>query len=167
MTIRSVARWAFVNAAGRLPDYSLAFSKVAYWIRFSKWYMATGAKISKFDVSTGEESGRKAMYERMVAKENLGQAAISYLEFGVHLGGSFFWWSTRCPDPRNRVVGFDTFLGLPEDWSPSSRKGKFSTDGQIPKTHDSRCCFEVGLFQSTLRGFLTRFDRNGTRWCCI
>jgi hypothetical protein len=50
MTIRSVARWAFVNAAGRLPDYSLAFSKVAYWIRFSKWYMATGAKISKFDV---------------------------------------------------------------------------------------------------------------------
>jgi hypothetical protein len=75
MTIRSVARWAFVNAAGTLPDYSLAFSKVAYWIRFSKWYMATGAKISKFDVSTREESGRKAMYER-VAKENLGQEAI-------------------------------------------------------------------------------------------
>ena len=91
MTIQSVARWAFVNAAGRLPDYSLAFSKVAYWIRFSKWYMATGAKISKFDARTREEGRRAAMYERVVAKENLGQEAISYLEFGVQLGGSFFW----------------------------------------------------------------------------
>jgi hypothetical protein len=152
-----------VNVAGRLPDYSLAFSKVAYWIRFSKWYMATGSRISKLNVGTREEDRRGEMYERVVVKEKLDQEAISYLEFGVQRGGSFFWWPTRCPDSRNRFVGFDTFLGLPEDWSQSSRKGKFSTDGQIPKTDDSRCRFEVGLFQSTLSGFLTRFNRNGTK----
>lgn len=70
MTIQSLARWAFVNVAGRLPDYGLAFSKVAYWIRFSKWYMAKGARISKFDARKGRRQARGDV-ERVVAKEGL------------------------------------------------------------------------------------------------
>jgi hypothetical protein len=157
-----VVRWAFVTTVGRLPDVSLAFDKIACWIRFSKWCLATGAKVSKFDASEKEEGKRVEMYERVIGKESLDRKSLYYLEFGVHRGVSFLWWAARCNHPENRFVGFDTFWGLPDDWSRTSKKGKFSTKGQIPETDDPRCRFEAGLFQDTLSKFLSSFNRKGT-----
>src|SRR5262249_39811318 len=74
---------------------------------------------------------------------------ILYLEMGVAQGGNFRCWTNEITDPEARFVGFDSFLGLPEDYG-RVRAGTFSNDGQPPDIRDPRCSFEVGFFQQTL-----------------
>lgn len=55
-----------------------------------------------------------------------------YLEFGVYKGGSIRFIAKHA---GNKVVhGFDSFEGLPEDWSGHRLdKGAFTTHGKLPK----------------------------------
>ena len=75
------------------------------------------------------------------------------LEFGVFEGDSISWIA-KCaqnrPDPA--VYGFDSFQGLPEDWSPGYRRGAFRIDGtpSVPPN----VILVKGMFQSTLGPFL-------------
>ena len=48
-----------------------------------------------------------------------------YLEFGVYKGRSMRWWSQRLPHAGAKLVGFDSFEGLPEDWRPNYDAGAF------------------------------------------
>lgn len=75
-----------------------------------------------------------------------------YLEFGVFEGRSLRWWSEHLTTPGARLVGFDSFEGLPENWWPGLDKGNFATGGP-PTIEDSRVSFEVGWFDETLRHF--------------
>jgi hypothetical protein len=52
--------------------------------------------------------------------------------------------------PESRFVGFDSFIGLPEDWCKGFEKGIFSTDGQVPSVNDPRARFVKGWFQNTI-----------------
>ena len=81
--------------------------------------------------------------------------SIDYLEFGVHEGHSILYWAECNKAPESRFFGFDTFSGLPEDWTPDYRKGHFDTSGHIPETTDKRVSFISGLFQDTVPEFLT------------
>ena len=96
---------------------------------------------------------RDALYKAIVPRE-----AITYLEFGVWQGASIEHWSTLNTSVNSRFYGFDTFDGLPEDWDASHPKGAFTTLGAMPRIEDSRVSFVKGLFQDTLRGFLTNFQ---------
>ena len=51
-----------------------------------------------------------------------------------------------------RLVGFDSFEGLTEDWRPGLGTGHFAT-GEPPKIDDDRVSFEVGWFDDTLSKF--------------
>jgi hypothetical protein len=51
------------------------------------------------------------------------------LEFGVFSGRTLGIISRDFPD---KSYGFDSFLGLPEDWRPNFKKGLFATN-KIPK----------------------------------
>src|SRR5689334_10463514 len=62
---------------------------------------------------------------------------IIYLEFGVMRGDTFYIWSEGNRNPKSRLVGFDTFTGLPEDWG-NIKKGSFSAGGKIPEMTDKR-----------------------------
>jgi hypothetical protein len=62
------------------------------------------------------------------------------------------WWSEHLTAPGARLVGFDSFEGLPEDWRPGLGTGHFST-GSIPQIDDARVSFEVGWFDDTLPKF--------------
>ena len=86
----------------------------------------------------------------------VGQVQITYLEFGVWQGESFRKWLSLNNNPDSRFIGFDTFTGLPEDWTPTDPKGKFSTAGQLPAIDDSRASFVRGMFQDTLYKFLEK-----------
>lgn len=86
---------------------------------------------------------------------------LTYLEFGVYQGESLRWWINQCTDPGARFIGFDTFSGLPEDWTPDRPKGHFDTGGQLPVVNDDRVSFERGMFQETLPTFLQHFERTG------
>lgn len=87
-----------------------------------------------------------------------------YLEFGVASGRSMRWWSGRLRHPDTRLVGFDTFQGLPEAWGHAAKTtpaGTFSTGGRPPEIDDKRASFVTGMFQESLPGFMdaTALDR--------
>ena len=74
---------------------------------------------------------------------------ILFLEFGVFEGESFRYFSKALTHPGSRLVGFDSFEGLPEDWGHRAM-GSYSAGGKIPDIQDERASFAVGWFQDTL-----------------
>ena len=110
-----------------------------------------------------EQRGRIPTFEhledfyRYVHGEVCGGTAIDFLEFGVCGGRSIRFWSQMNLDPQSRFIGFDSFEGLPEDWSRNYPKGALSTGGAVPEIGDERVSFVKGWFQDTLPGFLNGF----------
>lgn len=92
-----------------------------------------------------------------VAENEFPESPVDFMEFGVAAGRSIRLWMDLKPETESRFFGFDSFHGLPEDWSPEHRVGSFSTGGEIPRTSDSRVQFIVGDFQATLPSFLLRY----------
>lgn len=96
---------------------------------------------------------------RYISQEIVGNNPIDYLEFGVYRGDSIKEWANLNQSPERRFYGFDTFTGLPENWTYSIKKGQFNIDGAIPMIKDGRVELIKGLFQDTLRPFLRKFTR--------
>jgi hypothetical protein len=73
------------------------------------------------------------------------------LEFGVYHGKTIRMMASYFPNEK--VHGFDTFSGIPEDWhyTPS---GSYSTHGSLPVAVPDNVQYHVGLFSETLPGFL-------------
>jgi hypothetical protein len=76
-----------------------------------------------------------------------------YLEFGVWQGESMRYVSGRLTAATARFVGFDSFEGLPDDWTASFGRGAFSTAGVAPDTSDPRVSYIKGWFDDTLPTF--------------
>jgi O-methyltransferase len=131
---------------------------VAYWVRFARW--------CKLHPVQGPAKGqpnkdRGWLHDLVIRSEGLECIPITYLEFGVYRGDSVRWWLGRIVDPKSRFVGFDTFTGLPEWWRATEPAGHFNADGRVPDIKDSRCSFQVGLFQETLPQFVRENDLSG------
>lgn len=107
------------------------------------------------DVAPLDYARRYAMYEQLVAAEGLASAPVQYLEFGVAGGDSLRWWATALRSPEARLIGFDTFTGLPEAWRHAG-PGYFDQGAMPPAIDDPRVRFEVGLFDATLPRALER-----------
>jgi hypothetical protein len=75
-----------------------------------------------------------------------------YLEFGVYEGETMRWWSEHLDHPDASLVGFDSFIGLPEGWRPGFDAGRFATEG-VPVLDDARVSFVAGWFDETLPEF--------------
>jgi O-methyltransferase len=95
------------------------------------------------------------------ASEHIGRdLPITYLEFGVASGDSLRRACARFSHPESRMIGFDSFHGLPEDWLVGARmernipKGTFAREGQPPRVEDARVSFVVGWFQNTVATFV-------------
>jgi O-methyltransferase len=86
----------------------------------------------------------RVVLNEVEAKKN----RILFLEFGVFEGASFRFFSKEIIHPASRLIGFDTFIGLPEDWG-HRLKGTYSAAGITPDIDDRRASFIVGLFQDT------------------
>lgn len=71
------------------------------------------------------------------------------LEFGVRFGRSIRMIGANA---GQAVHGFDSFEGLPEDWSERG-VGSYTTEGVLPEVPDN-VRLHVGLFEDTLPGFL-------------
>lgn len=103
---------------------------------------------------------RNQLYD-LIATEVLGQGGqepIDYLEFGVYQGETMRRWSGLSAHPRSRFFGFDSFVGLPEDWAGVRAAGAFDVGGRIPDIPDPRVTFVKGWFQETLPTFLKTFE---------
>jgi predicted O-methyltransferase YrrM len=75
-----------------------------------------------------------------------------YLEFGVYTGVSINYFSKNMPDIS--FNGFDSFIGLEEDWKGHHRpKGHFDLNGEMPKVNKN-VNLHKGFFNETLPDFL-------------
>ncbi len=75
------------------------------------------------------------------------------LEFGVFRGGSARTIA-RAIGPSRVIHGFDSFEGLPEDWTGGQiGKGAFSLGGRLPKV-PSNCRLHKGWYDKSLPGWL-------------
>jgi O-methyltransferase len=104
---------------------------------------------------------RGEMYDFIMETE-IKSAPVYYLEFGVFQGGSIKYWVERNTAPGSEFYGFDTFTGLPENWTPDRPKGSFDVQGKVPDIKDARVKFVPGLFSDTLPGFLQNEYNEGS-----
>lgn len=74
-----------------------------------------------------------------------------WLEFGVYKGADITVIADHAP---GTVYGFDSFEGLPEDWTFSQKKGRFSLDGMVPAGMPKNVELIKGWFDDTLPAFL-------------
>lgn len=101
--------------------------------------------------------GQISQFESIYEIEKLDQA-IYYLEFGVYRGKTIKWWVNKNKNNQSRFIGFDTFTGLPENWTLNKSKGYFFANGQLPDVSDHRVEFYKGMFQQTLPNFIKSFS---------
>lgn len=85
------------------------------------------------------------------AAARLAPAQGLVLEFGVGHGESLGWLASEAAG--RRVVGFDSFEGLPEDWRTGFERGAF--DDASPDRPGSPGELVVGWFDDTLPEFLS------------
>ncbi len=117
----------------------------------------TGPAVPSFD-------HRQKLWDFIIAR--LGDQKFTYLEFGCASGEPIRYWISKCTHPDSKFVGFDTFVGMPEDWQTSFTKvkaGAWSQGGEIPQIDDPRVSFEKGTFQESLPGFMAeRLPKDGS-----
>lgn len=87
---------------------------------------------------------------------------IFFIEFGVYDGTSIKFFSKNNLNKNSKFFGFDSFVGLPEDWTKSHKKGTFDLQGIIPDIKDKRVKFISGWFQNKLPDFLSKQTLSGT-----
>jgi hypothetical protein len=91
---------------------------------------------------------REALWD-VVVKKLGADTLLAYLEFGVWQGYSIKFFSRKFTNADSSFLGFDSFIGLPEQWNREYSTGAFSERGNIPKIDDPRVHFMPGWFQNT------------------
>lgn len=112
-------------------------------IEQGRWLAASGRRIPNLP-------DRFAVFEAAAARV-VGERPL-YLEFGVYRGRTLRWWASHLPGDGARLVGLDSFEGLPETWQPNAPQGSFSV-GTPPEIEDPRVSFVVGRFEDSLPTF--------------
>ena len=109
-----------------------------------RWLADTGSRVPNLP-------DRFAVFEAALRLVDEARRPL-YLEFGVYRGRTLRWWSQHLRQPAARLVGFDSFEGLPEHWLPGAPAGTFVA-GAPPHLTDERVSFVVGRFEETLPGW--------------
>jgi hypothetical protein len=79
-----------------------------------------------------------------------------WLEFGVYKGDDL---KQIARQHAGDIYGFDSFEGLPEDWTHFQKKGRFSLEGALPSQLPSNAKLVQGWFDQTLPGFLNEHEQ--------
>jgi Macrocin-O-methyltransferase (TylF) len=115
---------------------------------FNYLHVGWWLRAHRFDTSV-RCSSRYAIFDRIAL--DVGRRKTLYIEFGVYEGLALNYWTGLLQHPEARLHGFDSFVGLPHDWSLEGHpRGYFSTGGVPPRIEDDRVEFFVGWFEETL-----------------
>jgi predicted O-methyltransferase YrrM len=99
-------------------------------------------------------SGRRPLIDLCARREKEANLNGLILEFGV-AGGVSTRIIAANAEPRT-VHGFDSFEGLPGDWSGThEQKGRYTQHGKLPRV-PKNVQLHAGWFDQTLPGFLAR-----------
>ena len=138
---------------------SMLSSKKQYGIQdlraslFDKSKGSTLDKINSFTKYAGRQNIAKlvAQYEMLMMTKNV---LGNIIEGGIFHGSGLLGWANLAVslEPYNyqcKIVGFDTFTGLPESWR-SYPRGYFSNNGNVPNINDERVIWHKGLVEDTI-----------------
>jgi len=143
MGLKAYVRQGLLAVGRRAPDWLLRkLGNIVSELELDSWLKAHGLVVRRF------VSRREALFE-LVASE-VGQLPVRYLEFGVASGEATRVWSRLLKHPEAVLHGFDSFEGLPENWTEKNPKGMYGTGGVPPIIDDSRIRFFKGWFENTL-----------------
>jgi hypothetical protein len=137
-----LARLGAVCGPGTVYNLNGAFNYLhaGWWLRAHGFVPAARLR-SRFDV-----------FAHIAAQVRDRQ--VLYMEFGVAQGASMRRWSQLLRNPHSHLHGFDSFLGLPHDWSlEGHERGYFSTGGRPPDVDDPRIRYFTGWFDETLPAY--------------
>lgn len=113
-----------------------------------------GGKFKALDGVT-HHANREALWNDAIAQTSGGD--IVFMEFGVWQGYSLKYFAERLKSPGSRFYGFDSFEGLPEDWTQvGAKKGDFDLGGKMPHSEDPRITFVKGWFQDSVPEVVSR-----------
>jgi hypothetical protein len=139
-------RQVVLDAGSRLPGWLVSGSlAVAEALGMGRWLGLSGYTLHSFYAT------RERLFEAVA--RSIQHQAVLYLEFGVYQGASMRTWLTLLKNSESRLHGFDSFMGLPEDWRKGFSKGHFSTAGLPPNIGDPRAKFFKGWFHETLPSY--------------
>lgn len=85
---------------------------------------------------------------------------INLLELGVFEGVSIQAFAKLNSHKGSIFVGFDSFEGLPENWTASTPAGTFSLGGVPPQLNDKRISLVKGWFQNTLPTWIHKVEED-------
>jgi predicted O-methyltransferase YrrM len=132
---RSLFETLHIHAIGRSAEFATLFMKSAVMC-----------------------ASRRDVWEYCIQKLASRDKNSQILEFGVFEGESINYLARRMKDAT--VYGFDSFLGLEEDWQGYiPRKGHFDRKGQIPIV-ESNVILIKGWFEETVPNFKKNFKQN-------
>ena len=115
-------------------------------------YLEVGRWARDNEFHTAFQAQRREQLFDLVGNR-IGNLDVLYLEFGVWNGESMRYWSKLLRNPNSELHGFDSFEGLPEDFTPLTRRGAFSLNGNAPRFDDPRYRLFKGWFQDTLTSY--------------
>jgi O-methyltransferase len=144
-----MSMWKSRLAAKLFPWHIELLDKINHNALVRRWIAEQHGRIPTF--------GHLYDFYRYVHGEVCGGTAIDFLELGVYQGHSIRFWSQMNRDPQSRFIGFDSFEGLPENFTKKFTKGTANMDGAVPQVDDERVSFVKGWFQTTLLGFVDGF----------
>ncbi|NWF85406.1 MAG: class I SAM-dependent methyltransferase [Bryobacteraceae bacterium] len=150
-TASGTLKAALVTGSALVPK---RLTMLAEYMDFGRWLRQQGLRRRDSIVARGD-------FYAHINEAILKNCPIDYLEFGVYRGASIKFWSGANRNPESRFFGFDSFEGLPEEWSHltfSDSAGKFDVQGKIPEIDDSRVSFLKGWFHDSLPPFLRSFE---------
>ncbi len=97
-------------------------------------------------------AGRRPLIDLCMMREKVASLDGLILEFGVSAGSSIRQIADLA-SPRP-VHGFDSFIGLQEDWTGThEQKGRYTVHGKLPRVQ-ANVKLHKGWFSETLPGFL-------------
>jgi hypothetical protein len=142
--VRESCKSLLTRVGSFLPERTvIAADSAVNYLEVGRWMRQHGYSIGPRLQTLEQVWGR-------IAEELAGKHRILYLEFGASSGDCIRHWAQLLPGPDCRFVGFDSFEGLPENWSKDYPKGYFSRNGRIPEIDDRRVSFVKGWFHETV-----------------
>ncbi len=121
--------------------YRLLIDSVGTIVILAKWRVA--------GLSTRDVPFFQDRYSLLQTAASRAEGGL-WLEFGVYRGDSL---NRIAALTNHRVFGFDSFRGLPSNYSPKFPTGAFSTGGVLPRVRDN-VTLVSGWFEDTLPDFL-------------
>lgn len=137
---------AFLTLAGRSEAALDARRKVPAQARFDAQWEAFEYALSHRPPARLYGFGEEVLEHALDAATVKGLT----LEFGVYHGRSLRLIAERVP---SGIHGFDSFRGLPEDWTEAEGAGSYSTGGRKPEVSEHVTLHE-GWFEETLPDFM-------------